>query len=239
VIIRGVGHTLLQTNNMKLILFDLDGTILLSGGAGARAVNRACKQIYGIESVMDGIMPDGKTDIAILREIFKAIEKDFLHDEIGTLFREYLLFLKEEVAKSLEYRVMPGIPELIKALSEREDIILGIATGNIKEAALIKLERSGISHYFKFGGCGSDFENREELIRIAIERGKKFLNHKKEFERVFVIGDTPLDVIHARAAGAITVAVATGSYSVCDLEKYNPDYLFENFSDFQSVLKIF
>ena len=224
---------------MKLILFDLDGTILLSGGVGARAVNRACKKIHGIANVMDEVMPDGKTDIAILREIFKAIEKDFVPDEIDSLFREYLSFLKEEVENSPEYRVMPGIPELIKALSEREDIIIGIATGNIEEAALIKLERSELGDYFKFGGFGSDFENREELIRIAIERGKNFLNYEREFERVFVIGDTPLDIIHARVAGAKTVAVATGSYSVSDLEKYNPDYLFENFSNFESVLEIF
>jgi phosphoglycolate phosphatase len=224
---------------MELVLFDLDGTILLSGGAGARAVNRACEKIHGIANVMDEIMPDGKTDIAILREIFKIVEKDFLPDQIDCLFREYLLFLKDEVANSLEYRVMPGIPELIKALSEREDIIIGIATGNIEEAALIKLERSDLGDYFKFGGFGSDFESREELIRIAIERGKLFLNREREFERVFVIGDTPLDIIHAREAGAKTVAVATGSYSVSDLEKYNPDYLFENFSNFESVLKIF
>lgn len=224
---------------MKLILFDLDGTILLSGGAGARAVNRACKKIHGIEDVMDRIMPDGKTDKAILREIFRAIEKDFSPDQVNGLFKEYLIFLKEEVTNSTEYRVMPGIPELIGALYERDNIIIGIATGNIEEAALIKLERSGLSHYFKFGGFGSDFENREELIRIAIERGEKFLNYERKFERVFVIGDTPLDVIHARAAGAKTVAVATGSYSVSDLERCNPDYLFENFSDFESVLKIF
>jgi phosphoglycolate phosphatase len=224
---------------MKLILFDLDGTILLSGGAGARAVNRACKKIHGIEDVMDRIMPDGKTDTAILREIFRAIEKDFSPDQVNGLFKEYLIFLKEEVANSTEYRVMPGIPELIRALYERDNIIIGIATGNIEEAALIKLERSGLSHYFKFGGFGSDFENREELIRIAIERGEKFLNYEREFESVFVIGDTPLDVFHARAAGAKTVAVATGSYSVSDLERCNPDYLFENFSDFESVLRIF
>jgi phosphoglycolate phosphatase len=224
---------------MKLLLFDLDGTILLSGGAGMRAVNRAFKKIYEIESVMDGIIPDGKTDLLILRELFKKGERDFLPSEVDNLFKEYLFFLKEEIANSLGYRVMPGVPELIRALSEREDIILGIATGNVEEAALIKLERSGLSHYFKFGGFGSDFENREELIRIAIERGKKLLNHKKEIEKIFVVGDTPLDIIHGRAAGAKTVAVATGSYSVSDLEKYNPDYLFENFLDFESVLKIF
>lgn len=224
---------------MKLILFDLDGTILLSGGAGARAVCRACKKIYGIENAMDGIKPDGKTDITILREIFKAMEKDFLLEEIDGLFSKYLIFLKDEVANSHDYRVMPGIPELIKALSKREDIILGIATGNIKEAALIKLGRSGLGHYFRFGGFGSDFEDREEIIRIAIERGKGFLNKENGFDGIFVIGDTPLDIIAARVVGVKAVAVATGSYSISDLKEYNPDYLFENFSDLESVLKIF
>lgn len=224
---------------MKLVLFDLDGTILLSGGAGARAVCRACKKIYGIENAMDGIKPDGKTDIAILREIFKAMEKDFLPDKMDGLFREYLVFLEEEIAGSLDYRLMPGIVELIEALSKRGDVVLGIATGNIKEAASIKLRRSGLGHYFRFGGFGSDFEDREEIIRIAIERGKGFLNKENGFDGIFVIGDTPLDIIAARAVGAKAVAVATGSYSVRDLREYNPDYLFENFSDLESVLKIF
>ena len=226
---------------MKLLLFDIDGTLILTGGAATRAVNRAFNKIYGIDKAMDGIRPEGNTDPAILREIFhKRIGRDLLAEELNIVFKEYVLFLREEVANSHGYTIMPGIKNLIQALSKRKDVLLGIATGNIEEGAHIKLERAGLNSYFKFGGFGSDSEDREELIRIAIERGKKLLNQDKRVdEKVFVIGDTPLDIIHGRAAGARTVAVATGSYSVSDLEKYEPYFLFENFLDFEGVLKIF
>lgn len=225
---------------MELLLFDIDGTILLSGGSAIRAVNRALSTVFGIENAMDGIKADGKTDPIILREIFnKGLGRDFLPEEANIVFKQYVLFLKEEITNSQGFRIMPGIPELLKALSERKGLILGIATGNIEAGAWIKLERAGLNSYFKFGGFGSDSENREQLIRIAIERGKALRDQNREFENIFVIGDTPFDIIHGRAAGAQTVAVATGSYSVNGLEKYSPDFLFENFSDIESVLKIF
>ncbi len=225
---------------MKLLLFDIDGTLMLSGGAATRAVNRAFKKIYGIENAMDGIKPDGKTDVAILREIFnKTLERDFSPVEADAVFKDYVLFLAEEIAISPGYRVMPGVFEIIKALSKRGDVILGIATGNIEEGAWIKLKRAGLNSYFKFSGFGSDSEDREGLIRIAIERGEKLLDHKEGDEGIFVVGDTPFDIIYGRATGAKTVAVATGSYSVSELEKYSPDYLFESFLDFENVLKIF
>jgi len=225
---------------MKLLLFDIDGTILLSGGAATRAANRAFKKIYGIPNVMEGIKPDGKTDPIILREMFyKSLERGFLPEEAITVFKEYLIFLQEEIVDSQGFRIMPGIPEILQTLSEREDVILGIATGNIEEGAWIKLMRAGLDSYFKFGGFGSDSEDRGQLIRTAIERGKTLVSHNGEFEKIFVIGDTPFDIVHGREAGARTVAVATGSYSAYDLDMYNPDHLFESFSDFESVLKIF
>ncbi|MBI2485668.1 MAG: HAD hydrolase-like protein [Deltaproteobacteria bacterium] len=225
---------------MKLLLFDIDGTILLSGGAAIRAVNSAFKKIYSVQNAMDGIRADGKTDPIILKEMFnKSLRRDFLAEEPNRVFKEYVIYLREEMVSSQGFRIMPGIPELIDVLSKRKDLALGIATGNIQEGAWIKLERAGLNFYFKFGGFGSDSENREQLIRIAIERGKSLANHNREFENIFVIGDTPFDIIHGRAAGATPVAVATGSYSVNDLEKYNPDHLFESFSDFMTVLKIF
>jgi phosphoglycolate phosphatase-like HAD superfamily hydrolase len=225
---------------MKLLLFDIDGTLILTGGAATRAVNLVFDKIYGIVDAMDGTKPEGKTDPAIIREIFKhRLGRDFLAEEVNNVFKEYIQFLREEIHDSPGYRVMPGVDNLIRALSGRDDLILGIATGNIEEGARIKLERAGLNGYFKFGGFGSDSENREKLIRIAIERGKKFLNHKRVDERVFVIGDTPHDIIHGKAAGAKTVAVATGSYSMRDLEEHDPYHLFEDFSDLESVLKIF
>jgi phosphoglycolate phosphatase-like HAD superfamily hydrolase len=225
---------------MKLLLFDIDGTLLISGGAATRAVNRAFMKIYRIPNAMDGIRPEGKTDPLILREIFaNSLERDFLLEEANRIFKEYIVFLQEEIENSHGFRIMPGIPEVLEVLSKREDIMLGIATGNIEEGAWIKLKRARLDSYFKFGGFGSDSENREQLIRIAIERGRNLSSPKKQHEEIFVIGDTPLDIIHGRAAGAKTVAVATGSHSTDYLENYSPDYLFENFSDFESVLKIF
>ncbi|MGH7807253.1 MAG: HAD family hydrolase [Thermodesulfobacteriota bacterium] len=224
---------------MRLFLFDIDGTLLLSGGCAIRAVNRAFSTVFGVKNAMDGIRADGKTDPIILREIFnKSLGRDFQQEEANKVFKQYVLFLREEITNSQGFRIMPGIPELLKALSQSEGLILGVATGNIEEGAWIKLERAGLHSYFKFGGFGSDSEHREQLIRIAIERGKSLVNHSREFEEIFVIGDTPFDIIHGRAAGATTVAVATGSYSSNDLEKYNPDHLFENVSDVENVLRI-
>ena len=226
---------------MKLILFDIDGTILLTGGAAVRAVNRAFEKLFGIPNAMDGIRADGKTDPIILREIFhKNLGRDFQPEEASIVYKEYVLFLRDEITDSTGFRIMPGITQLIKTLSSiQEGVTLGLATGNIEEGARIKLRRSRLDSYFKFGGFGSDSEERNQLIRIAIERGKNLFNHKQEFEATFVIGDTPFDIVHGREAGAKVVAVATGSYSADELEKYDPDFLFDDFSDFESVLKIF
>ncbi|HEX3037020.1 MAG TPA: HAD family hydrolase [Thermodesulfobacteriota bacterium] len=225
---------------MKLLLFDIDGTILNSGGAAIRAINRVFMKIYLIENAMDGIRADGKTDFLILRDMFnKSMKRDFLLEETEAILKDYILFLEEEIAIAESFRIMPGIAELLDALSRRKDLILGIATGNIEQGAWIKLRRSKLDSYFKFGGFGSDSENREKLIRVAVERAKALVNRTQEFERIFVIGDTPFDIIHGRAAGAKTVAVATGSYSVNELKEYNPDYLFESFLEFESVIKIF
>jgi phosphoglycolate phosphatase-like HAD superfamily hydrolase len=225
---------------MKLILFDVDGTILLSGGAAIRAINRVFKKTYIIENAMDGIKPDGMTDLLILRDMFnKGLKRDFLPEEAEEIFKDYILFLEEEMTNSEGFKIMPGISELLEVLSKRKDLALGIATGNVEKGAWIKLKHSKLDSYFKFGGFGSDSENREQLIRIAIERGQTLFNEGREFEEVFVIGDTPFDITHGKAAGAKTIAVATGSYSVEDLEKYNPDYLFESFLDLKKVLEIF
>ncbi|HWP91589.1 MAG TPA: HAD family hydrolase [Thermodesulfobacteriota bacterium] len=225
---------------MKLILFDIDGTILLTGGAAVRAVNRAFEKLFRIPNAMDGIRADGKTDPIILREIFnRNLGRDYEPEEASIVYKEYVLFLGEEITDSSGFKIMPGVTQLIKTLSIEQGLTLGLATGNIEEGARIKLKRTGLDSYFKFGGFGSDSEERNQLIRIAIERGKALFNHKKEFEAAFVIGDTPFDIIHGREAGAKVVAVATGSYSARELEKYDPDFLFEDFSDFKSVLKIF
>lgn len=224
---------------MKLLLFDIDGTILLTNGAGTRAANRAFEKIYGLKNAMSGIDAAGKTDPLILREMFRnTLLRDYTPDEEQEIYREYVPRLKEEITKS-RIDIMPGIPSLLENLSLRRDMILGIATGNIEEGAWIKLRQSRLHTHFRFGGFGSDSEDREELIRKAIERAGDHVNHAGDFEKVFVIGDTPFDIIHGRAAGAVTVAVATGSYTPEELKKHKPDHLFDHLEDFDAVIRVF
>jgi phosphoglycolate phosphatase len=224
---------------MKLLLFDIDGTILLTDGAGTRAVNRAFEKLYGLKDVMAGIDPAGKTDPLILSEMFgNGLSRRYTADEAEEIFREYVLFLEEEIQKA-EIDIMPGVPLLLENLSSREDMVLGIATGNIERGARIKLRRAGLDGHFRVGGYGSDSDNRETLIRVAIERARSLINHTGEFEKVYVIGDTPYDIVHGRAAGAVTVAVATGRYSPKELREHSPDYIFDHLADYEYVIGIF
>ncbi|MFI5322352.1 MAG: HAD family hydrolase [Thermodesulfobacteriota bacterium] len=224
---------------MKLLLFDIDGTILLTDGAGTKAVNRAFEKLYGLKDAMAGINAAGKTDPLILSEMFgNGLSRQYTAHEAEEIFREYVLFLEEEIQKA-PIDVMPGIPFLLEKLSTREDVVLGIATGNTEQGARIKLRRAGLDGHFRVGGFGSDSDNRETLIRIAIERARSNINHTGEFESVYVIGDTPYDIIHGRAAGAVTVAVATGRYSPQELQEHSPDYLFDHLADYENVIAIF
>ena len=224
---------------MKIILFDIDGTILQTNGAGTRAANRAFENIYGISEAMTRIDAAGKTDHLILQEIFmNELNRDFSQQEAEELYKLYIPFLEEETGKS-ETTVMPGIPKLLENLSNRDDMVLGVATGNIEQGAWIKLKSAGLDHHFDFGGFGSDSHIREHLIRKALERAKDHIEKNTKIKDTFVIGDTPYDINHGRAAGAVTVGVATGSYSREQLQEHNPDHLFDDFNNLETVLEIF
>ena len=224
---------------MKLLLFDIDGTLLRTDGAGTRAANRAFEKIYGVKDAMTKIDAAGKTDPIILKEIFQnEFQRDYAQEEAQELYKHYVPYLEEETQNS-ETVVMPGIPKLLESLSPRDDMVLGVATGNIEKGAWIKLRSGGLDRHFHFGGYGSDSHSREHLILKAYERAQNHVGHSIEIKKRFVIGDTPYDINHGRAAGAITVAVATGGYSRVDLEEHNPDYLFDDLSDLDMVVQIF
>jgi phosphoglycolate phosphatase len=205
---------------VKLLLFDIDQTLINTGGAGLRALDRACSQLFGIENAMRGISPQGKTDPAIAREILRVrLERhpDELNGDIQSILEGYLFFLKEEVQTSPTYRVLPGIVSLLDEMSSRGDVILGLATGNIELGARIKLDRGNLNSYFEFGGFGSDSEDRAALVRRAAEKAGQRHGNGISASDVFVIGDTPLDVDAGKRAGFKTVGVATGSYSIEEL----------------------
>jgi phosphoglycolate phosphatase-like HAD superfamily hydrolase len=201
---------------VKLLLFDIDQTLVNTGGAGLRALDRACHKLFDIDHAMDGISPHGKTDPAIVREILRVrLENPSPSGrEIETILESYLYFLKDEIRLSPAYRVLPGIIALLDHLVAHDDALLGLATGNIEMGGRVKLERGGLNRYFEFGGFGSDSEDRTELVRKGAVRAADKSGRSFQPPDVFVIGDTPLDIAAGKNAGFKTVGVATGSYSV-------------------------
>ena len=222
---------------MNLLLFDIDGTLITTGGAAVKAAERAFENIYNVKDIMDGIRVDGKTDPLILKEMFSSgLKREYTAKEASTIYDEYLRILDTNLQNGNTIKVLPGIFELLSELSDKNDITLGIATGNIERGAWIKLGHCNLDGYFSFGGFGSDSANREELIRTAMERGRRFAD--RHLHKIFVIGDTPLDITSGRAAGAITVGVSTGIYSYSQLQSHNPDYLFSDLVDTRSFMDI-
>ena len=155
---------------MRLVLFDIDGTLLLTHGAGMRALNRAFEVNHVLPDAVKAVHPDGKTDPQIVREIMTICGRDSeCTDEMfAGFFTSYLVFLKEEMAVCTQLRIMPGVRELLARLAGEPDICVGVATGNIEEGAWIKLRHARLHSFFHFGGFGSDSEDRTELIRQAI-----------------------------------------------------------------------
>jgi phosphoglycolate phosphatase-like HAD superfamily hydrolase len=223
----------------KVFLFDIDGTLLHTGGAGTKSLTRSFQKIHGIENAFQGITLDGKTDPEIVKEAMgrHRVKQEIKPMEIKEIFREYIDFLKEEIIISPNYHLMPRVKEMLEDLHGRENILLGIASGNIQQGAEIKLKRGGIYKYFRFGAYGSDAEDRGEVIRKAIKRGKNLLPgielSKKDF---YVIGDTPRDIIFGRQCHATTVGVATGRYSLEELRQLSPDFLLPDLTDYQTLL---
>ncbi len=226
--------------SQKVLLFDIDATLLKTGWAGFRALNRVFHELYGISEATDGIKPAGKTDPLIIREMVEKRLPDLDPDqEIPKVVEHYVDYLAEEVEVSPGFQVMPGVPDLLEALSRIPHLALGLATGNLEQGAYIKLRRAGLGSYFSFGGFGSDSENRTELVRAAIRRAGEHLKGDVPLDSVYVIGDTPRDVLCGKEAGARTVAVATGGSSVEELATHDPDHLFEDFTSTDAVVAIF
>jgi phosphoglycolate phosphatase len=223
----------------KVLLFDLDWTLIYTGGAGVRALDHAFESLFGVPQAMKTVTPDGKTDPAICREMIRVLLKREPRDgEIEKLCRGYLDRLAIEVPDGPGYRVLPGIPKLLEALSGLPGILMGLGTGNLEEGAQIKLARADLMKYFRFGGYGSDSEDRPTVLRTAVQRGEKLAKKKFSPKDIVVIGDNIRDVQAGKAISAVTVAVASGPMPYEDLSASKPDHLFHDFSDLQAVMKV-
>ncbi len=203
-----------------VLLFDIDGTLITSGGAGRRALTRAFETVYGRADACNHFSFSGMTDRAIVRLGLEAIGVAVSSATIDEVIGSYLRLLDEEVSRvdDSEYRVHAGMHEAIAA-GHANGFAVGLGTGNVQRGATTKLKRVGLHEQFDFGGFGDDHELRPELIRRGAERGAAKLGRPLDSVRVVVIGDTPKDIDAAKAIGAECVAVATGDHSLEALEQ--------------------
>jgi phosphoglycolate phosphatase len=207
------------------ILFDIDGTLITSGGAGAESWRRAFDELYGIPADIGKYTDTGMTDPEVGRLTFvKVLGREPTPEEMATLMAKRLEHLPDAVRESEGYRVLPGVEQTLEKLRDA-GFLLGLTTGGVEAAAHMKLERGGLNRFFTFGGYGSDSPDRTELTRRAIERAEKVLGQLLDPKRVLVVGDTPLDIEAAQAAGAVGVGVASGHYDEQQLRDAGADYV--------------
>ncbi len=244
----------------SILLFDVDGTLLMTGGAGRIAFDGAFRDLFGIENAYEGTRPDGMTDPLIIQEIAeRRLGRPLSQEEFRNICDKYIFYFLGAIDSSERFRLLPGVRNLFEILSEKNELMIGVATGNFEVTAKSKLERGGLRHFFKFGGFGDNAFDRTRILEIAAERGRELFRRSspeaKEKsrpgeapyescdtipkDRIFVIGDTPLDIRAAKTLSFRTVAVATGRWTASELKAYGPDYVLEDFSDPQTFISIF
>jgi phosphoglycolate phosphatase len=211
----------------RILLFDIDGTLVSTGGAGAVAWKQAFDELYGIPADIGQFTDAGMTDPDVGAKTFEAVlHREPTATELAQLVQRRLEHLPEAVAASEGYRVLPGVPERLRQLS-RDGHLLGIITGNGDGAAHIKLARGDLNRWFTFGAYASAGLDRAGIVRQAVQRGEAMLGLDVPNTEIYVIGDTPLDVEAAHATGCTAVGVATGHYDAAALEEAGADHVVE------------
>jgi len=220
-----------------LLLWDIDGTLTLSGGAGMQALQAALRQEFGIDRPLDGIDYAGRTDTWILRQIFGRIGLPDHPANLARLLTRYLAELPVAL-RNPGTRILPGVAAALAALAAHGGCAQALLTGNVERGARIKLEHHGLSHFFAFGAFADDSESRNDLGPVALRRAREQLGVEFALERVFVIGDTPHDIACGKVIGAQTIAVATGQYSVEALRAATPSAVLTDLSDTAAFLRL-
>jgi phosphoglycolate phosphatase len=223
----------------KLVLFDIDGTLVLTGGAGLRAMNRACEEIVGSADALDGIPVAGRTDWIILQDALARLGRDLDRDLFDRLREQYVHNLRGEILQPGKgfNGALPGVPELLDALDGRDGVFLGLLTGNFESGARIKLERYDLWRYFRCGAFGDDAADRNALVPVAVARASACGVPALPSSDVIVVGDTPHDVACAKAAGALSIGVATGTFTAAELRACGAAEVFDTLSDTADVLR--
>ncbi len=224
---------------MRLVLFDIDGTILSASGAGRRAIHTALRDIFGTTGP-DSYWFDGKTDRQIVRDLMRSDGHgdDTIDERMAAVMERYLECLHRELKDPAHpTRLYPGVGELLDVLEARDDVTIGLLTGNLEEGARAKLRASGlVPDRFVVGAFGSDHETRGELPAIAQRRARDTLGLDIAGGSVIVIGDTPADIACGRGIGARSIGVATGRFSAAELQSHSPSAVFDDLGSTERVV---
>lgn len=225
----------------RLLLFDVDGTLVDVDGAGRAAVRRALLEVYGETGPVDDFDFHGKTDPAIVRGLLRAGGRDdaWIDGRLDRLWARYLAALEEELAaRDGRVRPCPGVPELLDRLAADGRFELALVTGNVREGAWRKLTAAGVREPFGYGAFGSDAESRDDLPPLALRRAERRTGRAFEPGEVWVVGDTPADVRCARRSGLRALAVATGRPGREELARHEPDHLLADLTETDRVLDL-
>ena len=219
----------------RLYLFDIDGTLITSGGAGEASLKEAVREFCGEAVDFSTVTIAGNTDTAIARHLLSSVGREASESNVMGLLDCYLGRLADRIHQH-KGRLLPGIIPLLDQLRARPDCVLALLTGNLAAGAEVKLNHYGVWNYFGFGAFADDHHERNKLGPIAMARALQ--EHGEEFapDQIYIIGDTPRDIECGKVFGAVTVAVATGHYSRAELAAHHPDFLFDDFSDADAVM---
>ena len=219
----------------RLLLFDIDGTLIHSGGAGVEALIRAFKERFEVNDDLNDIEIAGMTDSGIVLSILNKHKIPVTNENITAFLDSYVHFLSLELPRR-KGQLLPGVLELLERLKLRPHVVLALLTGNVSRGARLKLEHYGVWHFFEFGAFADDHRDRNELGRFARARAKE--KHGREFaaSEIDIIGDTPRDIACGKALGARTIAVATGTWGPDELAKHQPDFVIDDLSNVETII---
>lgn len=220
-----------------LLLWDIDGTLIASGGAGMRALQVALKNVFGLEGSLADIDFAGRTDRWIIREVFRKFGLPATEENFARYFESYVAMLPGELVNP-HAKVLPGVRDILQAAAAHGQIAQGLLTGNMRQGAQVKLAHHGLWEHFPFGAFADDSESRNDLGPHAVKRAQE--HHRIEFAsaNVWVIGDTPHDIACGKVIGARTLALATGGYTLEHLRTHAPTVVLENLADTATVLNL-